>query len=258
MCIRDSSPKIEESNLLGDLFIISLFVAYYDENLEIDEWCFEKLKELKNFLFNKKARFNYIKIEPIFKILKSKIDYLIFKIKYRKEEKRNLLIDEEGNTKMEDGKKIEEISPLFISKENHYFTFFKKTLEHYEKNIDKDIKHKNSRYIENSPISFPFTNIKVSKLFPFNKFLKNEEKSQDRDDKIKKIENFLDSERKEALKDKESIDYFNLLSLQSAFNLYENTDFKLFLYEELEAPNNGFFETFYEKDTKAVSYTHLF
>lgn len=253
--LENEEEKFAKSDvsLLGNLFIINIFVADYDENLESEDWCLKKLKKLQTFLKNKSPYFDLEQPKIIFKILQSKVDYLIFKIKYRRDDKRNLCLKVENQTDIyveENGTNIIETSHFFISKDNHFYDLYINTLKHYKKEFATDGVQKNTTYINDCKnINSEEYKNSVSKLFRYNKYLKNLENLENRDNEIEEIINDLNKQINPE-KVKSPVEYFNLLSLQSALNLYKNTQFKLFLYDELEKADNVFFKAFYEEENR--------
>lgn len=257
---KDKSIEDDEIQNLRNLFFLNLFIADYDENLESDKFCEKELKEIEKFLKNFQESNKALEIS---KILLDKTRYLLFKIRYRSKPFRKLRHHDDLGLLTIDAISLNPKHDLYISKENVFFEFVKKTIDHYEK-------EKQERQLsEEEQLSKHFILIRdefdkkelaehsISFFFEYNRYLKKAETKYD--EKIKVLESIIKEIERRIIDGHNSGNKFEMLSYKSCKNLLSNTKFRLFLSKLQKALKEGsvlFNDSFYKEpeSTKIIDF----
>lgn len=262
---HDKNIEDDEIRNLRNLFFLNLFIADYDENLESDKTYEKELKEIIKFLDNIPRIDN--KANKIIKILLDKTKYLLFKIRYRSKPYRELKYDSDIGLLTNNGLALSSKHDLYISKDNVFFEFTKKTIDHYEKEkikegeeeklLEEIEEHKMRQYflfIKNQFYETDLTQHNISYFFEYNRYLKKVK--MDCSKKIEKLEKIVEEVASRIVNIELIGDKFEELSYKSCKNLLHNTKFRLYLAQKEKSLIAGevlFDDSFYrDSDTTKV------
>jgi hypothetical protein len=250
---KDNSVEDDEIRNLRNLFFLNIFIADYDENLESDKSCEKELKEIEKFLMNFPESNKALEIS---KVLLDKTRYLLFKIRYRSKPYRELKFHDEVGLLDTNAVSLNQKHDLYISKDNVFFEFVKKTIIHYEKKkqeLQPSKEEQLSKHFILIGEEFDKKEIKlhsISFFFEYNRYLKKVKK--DYGEKIEILERII-TEVESRITDAKNVgNKFEILSYKSCKNLLSNTKFRLFLLQLQKPLKEGaelFNDSFY-KDPK--------
>lgn len=255
---KDDIQKQEsEKQELIDLLTLNLFIADYDENLESEKSCEKNLKKIKKFLAGNYGEES--NVASIKKILLDKAEYLLFKVRYRSKPYRKLRYNDNDTNELLTKKKenLDKEHDLFVSPENVFFEFVKKTIDHYEKEEEKngvkeefiteDNMNPHFKIIKKNFESSEITGKGISDFFEYNRYLKKFNIVYS--EKIEKLTTIIgEVDKRISGNNKTEKNYFDDLALKSCRNLLHNTKFRLYLEEkEKNIETELFNESFYQK-----------
>lgn len=252
---KDKSIEYDEIQNLRNLFFLNLFIADYDENLESDKLCEKELKEIEKFLKNFQESNKALEIS---KILLDKTRYLLFKIRYRSKPFRKLKYHDDVGLLTTDAVSLNQKHDLYISKDNVFFEFVKKTIDHYEKEKE-DVQLSKKEFSNHFNLirdEFDKKEIKkhsISFFFEYNRYLKKAETNYD--EKIKVLESIIAEIERRIIDVHNSGNKFEMLSYKSCKNLLSNTKFRLFLAELQKSIEEGtilFNDSFYKESESTI------
>lgn len=209
------------------LYRINLFLAYFDENLHCDVKAIAELEKARYSMFDLRTEFQADEESlALIKILDDKIEFLIFKIKYRQNHPR-------WNSKPSTtAVKFPEIDSNNFYRSFYFRAEFHCDLLNHKKVSDLDEKIKS--FTETNPLT-----ILSHAVEPYHHINHELRRGKNTHKKILKTEMFLDGLSKSPdqsahVKEWAGVPVADLVSYQSLYNLLRNTKLRLKLKQEKE------------------------